>query len=81
MRCKAVEGVRGVQSSVRTAAEREHESIPTSRDGYVKGLCCKETKEFCGKGVERRIVRVVRTKESWKARRRSDVGKGNKEAT
>ena len=81
MRCKAVGGVRGVHSSVRTAAEREHEPIPMRRDGYVKGLCCRETNEFCGKGVERRIVQAARTKESWKARRRTDVGKRNKEAT
>ena len=81
MQSGAVEGVRGVRSSVRTAAERQHESIPTSRDGYVKGLCCKETNEFCGKGVERRIVHAARTKESWKARRRMDVGERNKEAT
>jgi len=62
-------------------AERQRESILLDRDGYVKGLCCKETKEFCGKGVERRIVHAARTKESWKARRTLDVGKGNKEAT
>jgi hypothetical protein len=52
-----------------------------AQGGYVKGLCCKETKEFCGKGVERRIVQAARTKESWKARRTLDVGKRNKEAT
>jgi hypothetical protein len=62
-------------------AERQRESIRLDWDGYVKGLCCKETNEFCGKGVERRIVHAARTKESWKARRRMGVGKGNKEAT
>jgi hypothetical protein len=56
-------------------------SMNLPQGGYVKGLCCKETKEFCGKGVERRIVHGARTKESWKARRTLDVGKGNKEAT
>lgn len=56
-------------------------SLNLPQGGYVKGLCCKETNEFCGKGVERRIVQAARTKESWKARRRMDVGKRNKEAT
>jgi len=42
------------------------------RGAYVKGLCCKETKESCGTEVERRIVQAVWTKESWKVRRISD---------
>jgi hypothetical protein len=54
--------------------------VNAPRGAYVKGLCCKEAEEFCGTGVERSIVHAVRTKESWRVRRRSDAG-GRNEGT
>jgi len=55
------------QESEESIVASEHPpkgGVNTLRGAYVKGLCCKETNECCGRAVGRNIVRVVGTKES-----------------